>query len=134
MSPGDGLRIFIIAIGVVILVASIVSLSRKHMTETFCIAWGIVALGSILAGILLTPTEWSHYVSWHGLMAILFAGLFLLSGAFFFSVRISQLNRQVKELAIRVAILDQENATLLNKVADGIQETEAYEEEALIRH
>ena len=134
MGAGDGLRIFMIAIGVVILAVTITSLARKHMTESFCIAWGIVAAGSICAGLVLRPTEWSHYVSWQGLMLILLGGVFVLAGAFFCSLRISRLNREVKELAIRVALLDQENAMLFGERAGdtAANETEENEEKTLL--
>ena len=116
MGAGDGLRIFMIVIGVAILAVTITSLARKHMTETFCIAWGVVAVGAICAGLVLRPTEWNHYVSWQGLMLILFGGVFVLAGAFFCSLRISRLNREVKELAIKVALLDHENAVIMGEL------------------
>ena len=136
MSAGDGLRIFMIAMGVVILAGTIISLARKHMTESFCIAWGVVSAAAILAGIVLRPAQWSQFVSWHGLMLILFGVTFLLAGAFYVSVRISQLNRQVKELAIKVALLDRETAALLSErdEAAAEQETQAYDEEAAVRY
>ena len=136
MSAGDGLRLFMIATGIVILAATILSLARKHMTESFCVAWGIVAAGAILGGIVLRPAGWSNYVSAHGLNLILLGVTFLLAGAFYFSVRISKLNRVVKELAIKVALLDQETAALLGEreEAAGEQETEEHEEEAAVRH
>ena len=141
MSAGDGLRVFIVAMGVVILVVTTISLARKHMTESFCIAWGVVAVGAICAGIILRPSGWSQYVSWHGLVLILLGVVFLLAGAFYFSLRLSQLNREVKELAIRVALLDQENAVLLDELGQLPEEhgpaeleTEKHEEEAAVRH
>ena len=136
MSAGDGLRLFMIILGVVILSGTIISLARKHLTETFCIAWGVIAAAAIFAGIVLRPTEWSRYMSGNGLSLILLGLSSLLAGAFFVSVRISQLNREVKELAIRVALLDQENAMLLARQAEaaGSQETEEHEEKAAVRH
>ena len=118
MGPGDGLRIFMIAIGVAILAATIISLSRKHMTESFCIAWGVVAAGAICGGIVLRPTIWSNFVSWQGLVLILTGGVFVLAAAFFYSLRISQLNREVKELAIRVSLLAHENAMILRELTE----------------
>ena len=130
------MRLFMIATGVIILAGTILSLARKHMTESFCIAWGVVAAGAIFGGIVLRPAGWSRFVSWHGLSLILFGVIFLLAAAFYFSVRISQLNRQVKELAIKVALLDRETAALLSErdEAAAEQETQAYEEEAAVRY
>ena len=136
MSAGDGLRLFMIILGVVILSGTIISLARKHLTETFCIAWGVIAAAAIFAGIVLRPTEWSRYMSGNGLSLILLGLSSLLAGAFFVSVRISQLNREVKELAIRVALLDQENAMLLRERGEDIManETEDYEEKTPVCH
>ena len=130
------MRIFMIVMGLVILMVTTVSLARKHMTESFCIAWGVASVGAICAGIILRPSGWSQYVSWHGLVLILLGVTLLLSGAFYFSLRISQLNREVKELAIRVALLDQENAMLLADRAEDAAETETkeHEEKASVRH
>ena len=130
------MRILMVVIGVVILIVTIISLARKHMTESFCIAWGVVAVGTICAGIILRPSGWNQFVSWNGLMMILFGVIFLLAGTFYVSVRISQLNRQVKELAIKVALLDQENAMLLGERAEAGAEDEAkeHEEKAAVRH
>ena len=136
MSSGDGLRLLMIVIGVAIIVAAIISLARRNMTESFCIAWGVVAVGAIFAGIVLRPTEWSHYVSWHGLVLIVFGAVLMLAAAFYFTLRISQLNRAVKELSIRVALLSQENTMILNELSGdaAVNETQENEEKALIRH
>lgn len=136
MSAGDGLRILMIIIGLVILGMTIVSLARRHMTESFCIVWGIVAVVVIFAGIVLQPTQWNRYISWSGLLLILFGATLLLAGAFYFSVRISRLTRQVRELAIQVSLLNQENAMILRELTrnSAENEMEEYEEETLVRN
>lgn len=137
MSVGDGLRLFMIVVGLVIMGMTVVSLARKHMTESFCIVWGIVSVMSVCAGIILQPTQWNRYISWGGLLLILFGTVLLLAGAFFFSVRISMLTRQVKELAIQVSLLNQENEMMLRELTRDRAESETMgheKEEALIRH
>lgn len=136
MSAGDGLRLFMIVAGLATLSMTVVSLARKQMTETFCIAWGVAAVMMICAGVILQPTEWNKYISWGGLLLILLGAVFLLSGAFFISVRISEITRQVKELAIQIALLNQENEMILRKFAKDQPEGEAekHEKEALVRH
>ena len=130
------MRFIMIAVGVVILIVTTLSLARKHLTESFSIAWGVAAVGAICAGIMLRPYEWNQYVSWNGLILILLGVVLLLAGAFYFSVRISQLSREVKELAIKVALLDRENTMLLGERAQGGAEHEAkeHEEKAAVRH
>lgn len=136
MSAGNGLRLFMILVGLVILGVTVVSLARKHMTESFCIAWGIVSFVLIAAGIVLQPSQWNRYVSWHGLILILFCMLMLLFSAFYFSLRVSRLSREVRELAIQVSLLNQENEVILRElVKDRAEiEMETDEEEALVRN
>ena len=135
MSVGDGLRLFMVVVGLVILVMTVMSLARKHMTESFCIVWGVIAVMAICAGIILQPTQWNRYISWGALLLILFGIVLLLAGAFVLSVRISMLSRQVEELAMQVSLLNQENEMILRELGEEQTESETLEyEEALVRH
>lgn len=135
MSAGNELRLFMIAVGLVIFGMTILSLVKKHMTESFCIAWGIVSLSIIFAGIILQPTQWNRYISRSGMLLILFGALMLLCGAFYFSVRVSRLTREVRELAIQVSLLNQENEVIVRVLTQDQAEIEMKtDEEALVRH
>ena len=134
MSVGDGLRLFMIAVGLILLSAAIISLARKHMTEAFCIVWSIVAVLFICAGLVLRPTQWNRYLSWGGLLLVLLGIVLLLAGAFFISLSISRLTRQVKELAIQVSLLNQENEMLLRDRDRAEIEMRKREEEAPVRN
>ena len=136
MSVGFGLRLFMIVLGLIILGMTVISLAKRHMTEVFCIAWGIVAFMAICAGIILRPTEWNKYISRGGLLLLLLGVVFLLAGAFFLSLRISKLTRQVKELAIQVSLLNQENGMILRELSVDPAEGEIvkHEKEAFVRH
>ena len=124
-----------IVAGLVILSMTVVSLAKKHLTEAFCIVWGIVAVMLICAGIVLRPTQWKIYISWGGLLLGLFGVVLVLAVAFFFSVRISVLTRQVKELAIQVSLLNQENEMILRELLEDTAESEMTQhEEAPVRH
>ena len=129
------MRLFMVAAGLVILSMTIVSLAKKHLTEAFCIVWGIVAAMLICAGIILRPTQWKIYISWNGLLLVLFGAVLVLAAAFLFSVRISVLTRQVKELAIQVSLLNQENEMILRELLEDTAESEMMgREEASVRH
>lgn len=134
MSVGDGLRLFMIVVGLIILGMTVMSLARRHMTEIFSIAWGAAAIIIICAGIILRPTEWNRYISWGGLFLILLGVSLLLAGAFFFSLTISKLTRQVKELAIQVSLLNQENSMILRELSGEPAESDIakHEEETLV--
>lgn len=139
MSAGDVLRLLLILLGLGLFGMSTISLAKKHMTETFCIFWGIIAVLFIIAGIILRPIGWNQYISWSALLIIFLGIICLLIGSFFFSVRISGLIRQATELAIQVSVLNLENEMLakeLSEVNKGSVSAaeEKYEEDHLIRH
>ena len=113
MSAGDLLRILMIVIGLLLLCLTVISLAKKHLTESFCIFWGFVSVLFIIAGIVLRPVIWDRYISWSGSMILFVLAFCLLIGGMFFSMRISKLLRQSTELAIQVSLLNQENEMLL---------------------
>ena len=111
------LRVFLIVVGLIIFGVTTMSLAKKHMTEVFCIFWGLVSVLFIAAGIMLRPIGWNRYISWSALVLIFFGVICLLIGGFFFSVRISRLMRQVTELAILLSLVNQENEMLIKEIA-----------------
>ena len=118
------LRVFMVVVGLFVFSVTTVSLAKKHMTEVFCIFWGIIAVLFIAAGILLQPSGWNRYISWQALVIICFGIVCILIAGFFFSVRISRLMRQVTELAIQISLLNHENEMLLNDAEKLQEETE----------
>ena len=118
MAAGDGLRLFMIVTGLAVLGIAVASLAKKRMTEAFCIAWSALAVMLVCGGIVLRPAGWSVYISWNGLLLVLSGLVVLLAGAFFLSIRVSMLGRQVRELAIRVSLLDQENEEIRRALLD----------------
>ncbi|MCH5187053.1 MAG: DUF2304 domain-containing protein [Oscillospiraceae bacterium] len=116
MSVGDWLRLFMIVVGLVTLGVTTISLARKHMTESFCIFWGIASFLLIVAGILLRPVYLDNYISGSTLAVIFFGTFCLLVGGLYFSVRVSALIRQVTELAIQISLLNQENLVCVQRL------------------
>lgn len=103
------LRIITILTGFLILDLSILSLAKRKMTEPVCLAWGVISVCIILAGILLSPTELSRYISNTGMVLFLLIGFCLLYGAYTISIIISKLMRRNTELAIQITLMKQEN-------------------------
>ena len=122
MEPGLMLQIIMILTGVYLLVRTISSLAKRRMTEPFCLTWGLVAIGIILAGCLLRPAGWNQYISYTGMVLLLLIGFCLLYGAYFISCQVSELMRQNNELAIQVSLLKEEVGRL--------QEESGFTEEA----
>lgn len=110
------LQIIIIATGIILLIVTINSLAHRKMTESFCLAWGLIALILVLAGLLLRPTEWSRYMSPMGLMLVVMIGFCVVYVAYFMSTKISELSRRNQELAIQVSLLNQENQRITEQL------------------
>lgn len=118
MGMGVWLRLFLIIVGVIVLSATTISLARKRMTESFCIFWGLLSFLFIVSGIILRPIEWNRFISGHALIIILFGAICVLVAGMYFSLRISNLIRQVTELAMQVSLLNQENEMVLNELKE----------------
>ncbi len=104
--------------GVFLFGAVIISLAKRRMHETFCMAWGVLSLGLIIAGFVLRPNEVGNLISFKGLILILIAS-FVVGYLFnFVSIKISELIRKNQELAIQVSLLNQENERILNRLSE----------------
>ena len=121
------LRLFLCAIGAVLLVNVVSSLARRKMTESFALIWGVMALLCVIAGILVRPVLLNSYISVIGMILIMMAVLCVIAGAYFISLRISELMRKTQELSIYVTLLYDENIRLMKQVeefANQLQEDE----------
>lgn len=118
MEAGDLLRIIICCGGVILLGITMSSLAKRRMTESFCLAWGIISVALILAGILLRPTMWNRYISITGMFLVLLLGFAVIYIAFFLSTRVSELMRKNQELAMQVSLLNWEKNELWKKVEE----------------
>lgn len=116
MTVGDILRIFMVVTGVVLMGATISSLAKRKMTESVCLAWGLVSVVCVLAGVLLRPYGVSGYISKTGLMLIMIIAIVALVSAFVVSTKLSELARKNHELAVQVSLLNHENYTLLERM------------------
>lgn len=110
------LQIIIIATGIFLQIVTINSLAHRKMTESFCLAWGLIALILVLAGLFLRPTEWNRYISPMGLMLVVMIGFCIVYVAYFMSIKVSELSRRNQELAIQVSLLRQENQRIMEEL------------------
>lgn len=112
------LRLFLCAIGAVLLVDVVSSLARRKMTESFALIWGVMALLCVIAGMLVRPVLLNSYISAIGMILIMMAVLCVIVGAYFISLRISELMRKTQELSINVTLLYDENLRLMKQVEE----------------
>ena len=125
MIMGDFLRIAMVIVGIMLLITTISSLAKRKMTESVCLAWGLIAVVFILAGILLEPYGVSKYISLTGLILVMIVGILVIYGAFIVSTKLSELARKNHELAVQVSLLNYESRQMQKK----IKEMEAAQEE-----
>ncbi len=116
MSVGDILRLFMIVTGLVLLWTTVSSLAKHKMTENVCLAWGLIAVICILAGLLLRPYGINSYISRTGLVLIILGTVIVLQGAVFVSKKVSELVRRNHELALQVSLLNHENYNMLQRM------------------
>ena len=112
------LRLFLCAIGAVLSVNVVSSLARRKITESFALIWGVMALLCVIAGILVRPVLLNSYLSAIGMILIMMAVLCVIVGAYFISLRISELMRKTQELSINVTLLYDENLRLMKQVEE----------------
>ena len=112
------LRLFLCAIAAVLLVNVVSSLARRKMTESFALIWGVMALLCVIAGMLVRPVLLNSYISAIGMILIMMAVLCVIVGAYFISLRISELMRKTQELSINVTLLYDENLRLMKQVEE----------------
>lgn len=118
MQAGTILQIIMVVTGLFLLVITTTSLARRKMTESFCLAWGLISLILILAGIILRPAGWSRYLSNMGMVLALMIGFAIIYVAYFLSAKVSELSRKNQELAIQVSLLNQENERVLERLEE----------------
>lgn len=118
MDSGYILQILMILTGVFLFCITLFSLARRRMTEPFVLTWGFISIVFIFAGILLRPANWKRYISPTGMLLTGMVGLCMLFGAYFMSVRISELMRKNLELAMQAALMKQEIEEIKMKLSE----------------
>lgn len=112
------LKLIFIVVGIIMLFITVSSLAKRRMNESFCLVWGIISVAILVAGCLLHPSEWNKYISPLGLVLILIIFFCCLYAAYFVSLKISELSREKQELAIHVALLNQENQRIMKRLEE----------------
>lgn len=124
MEPGVLLRIIIILVGVVLFCVTLFSLAKRRMTESFCLTWGFISVIIILAGILLRPTELASYISGTGMILAGIVAFCVIYGAYFMSIKVSELMRRNLELAMQISLLRKENEEIRERLQELIMSKE----------
>lgn len=100
------------------LLKAVLSLARRKMTDSFCLAWAILSALMILSGILLNPSQMDRYVSVRGLVLIMVIVAGSIWGLWFISTQVSVLERRNQELAIQLSLLNRECEKLMQEIEE----------------
>lgn len=109
-------RAVLIGAGAAGLLAALLALAGRRITETLCVIWGASALVLIAAGLLPYPAEWDCDMSARELTPLLLMGGVLLFAVYHISKLVSVSARKRYRAAMEEAILrfERENATRLD--------------------
>ncbi len=108
MNIGIILRLVMVIGGIFLLIVSVLSLARRKMTESLCVAWGLFAVLLVLGGILLRPTRLGDYMSAKGVILVILVGVLAVAAAYGVCRMLATLVRQNRELMMEVALLNEE--------------------------
>ena len=113
MSIWASLGLAMIGLAVIIAVLSFLLYARKKMTDSFGMIWWLIALVLGALGIILMVVEHDY-----NLICIIVAAIciLLLTLIFITSRMVSELMMKVRELAMQVALLNQENDSILREL------------------
>ncbi len=98
-----------VIVGVFLLCTVVSSLARRKMTESFCLAWGLVAVSLVIGGFLLEPNQLGSYISGTGMVLLTLIGFCALYVAYYLSRKVGELLRKNQEIAIQVSLMKHEN-------------------------
>ena len=80
MDGSMGLCVGMILTGVVLLGATLSSLARRRMADSFVLTWGLISMIMILAGLFLHPAELNRYISAMGMLLVAAVGFCMVFG------------------------------------------------------
>ena len=113
MSIWASLGLAMIGLAVIIAVLSFLLYARKKMTDSFGMIWWLIAMVLGALGIILMVVEHDY-----NLICMIVAAIciLLLTLIFITSRMVSELMMKVRELAMQVALLNQENDSILREL------------------
>ena len=130
-----GIRIGLMAAGVVLIVFSFRTHCAKRLSVDYAVAWSLLGALLIVLGAVVVPalSAWTRELGTAAKWGLFCVCILLVSTGMHESMVISQLTSKNQELAMQVAMLNQENETIkaeVERLAEVQGETDA--EKALI--
>ena len=107
------LGLALVGIGILILLAAFFRYARKKMSDGFMMLWFLISIIVFTLGIVLIATGYSSATI---VVVTVTVCLLLLIILFVVSSMVSELMMKVCELAMQVALLNQENDSMLQQI------------------
>jgi len=107
------IRIGILAAGLLLVVISFLMHSRKRIAVNFAVVWGLLGATLMLVGAVPVLSQWTNIVAPGTGLAFFCVGAIILFTEVQTGVIISQLSLKNRELAMQVALLNQENERIM---------------------
>lgn len=130
------IRIGIGLVGILLMAASFLMHSYKKITVNYTVIWVLLGIVLFLIGIVPVFSEWTRYLATGTGLAFFCVRAIFLFEEFRTSAMISQLILREREMAMHVALLNQENEAILNEldrlsrlVGEDHEDKEEYSEE-----
>ena len=130
------IRIGIGLVGILLMAASFLMHSYKKITVNYTVIWVLLGIVLFLIGIVPVFSEWTRYLATGTGLAFFCVGAIFLFEEFRTSAMISQLILREREMAMHVALLNQENEAILEEldrlsrlVGEDHEDKEEYSEE-----
>lgn len=110
------IRIVISLIGFLLMVVSFVMHSYKKITVNYTVIWELLGIILVLIGAVPVFSQWTRQLASGTGLAFCCVGILFLFEEFRTSVLISQLTIKEREMAMHVALLNQENEAILKEL------------------
>ena len=130
------IRIGIGLVGILLMAASFLMHSYKKITVNYTVIWVLLGFVLFLIGFGTVFSEWTRYLATGTGLAFFCVGAIFLFEEFRTSAMISQLILREREMAMHVALLNQENEAILKEldrlsrlVGEDHEDKEEYSEE-----
>ena len=116
-------KVFMVAVGIVLFAVNLVYMGKRKMRPSIGVVWSVLALISVVAGVILRMDMLERYMSWNAVIAAMLGAAALVVGFYVSALNISELRNQSQELFMQVVLLNEENSRL-RKAAEKLEKEE----------
>lgn len=127
MTEINYLGIAILGVAILLSFVAFMEYARKKMTDGCLLLWMLISIGLVVMGIILIV---GGHLSRVALGVLLTTGILLFLLIFVTTRMVSELTMKTRELAMQVALLNQENETMLQELNQLKEMKDANQEES----